>query len=727
MCHPFPDKRQEYYHYTMKNITTKAITLAAFSTLLGTMAFAQAEQHEERHCGSDIMMQKLYNQYPGLEAEAQATHAASWIEGKRVMEANQNRSTPGVHIIPVVFHIIHDYGTENISDAQILDQVAILNRDYRKLNADTSQIVAPFDTLAADCEIEFRLAQIDPNGNCTNGIDRIASMETYVGDDGSKLNRWPRESYMNVWVVKSMMNGVAGYAYYPGATDGFLYPYDGIIILHDYIGSIGTSSVTNSRALTHEVGHWLSLPHPWGSTNSPGVACGDDGILDTPETKGWTTCNLTTNDICVSGVDENVQNYMEYAYCSRMFTYDQKDAMHYALNASASDRNNLWTTANLAATGCLNTQPTCIPHADFDINRTNVCEGGSVTLTDESWTSSATSWQWTITGPTTLTSTSQNPVLSNLTVPGTYNVQLIATNSAGSDTMDKPYYFTVVPDQAVLTPLYSESFEDPNWYWLGYESVDRYGNGTRFDRISTVGYTGTSSALLNVYSNCLSGDVDELITPTYDMRFNTGLQLTFRYAYATAATATDLNTQSFRVLSSIDCGQTWVQRWTATQANMVTAGYCAQPYIPSSQSQWELVTVNLPANFNTMSNVRFKFEYTSPEDGVGNNLYIDDINILSTNVGIHENNSGASFDVYPNPGDGNSTIAYTLDKNAAVKCDITDVSGRVVSSVNYGEQGPGNYTMPMVASGTNLAAGTYMITMTIGDVVTTRMYVVTAE
>ncbi len=709
----------------MKNRFTKTtLVLAAFSVLFVGKAFAQAGQHEEKHCGLTGQLNSLYAKYPGLQQEAEAKHAASWEEGKRNLENADRSTTPPVFIIPVVFHVIHDYGVENISDAQILDQMMILNRDYRKLNADTAQIVAPFDSIAADCEIEFRLAQIDPNGNCTNGIDRIPSMETYVGDDGSKLNRWPRDMYLNVWVVKSMMNGVAGYAYYPGAVDGFLYPYDGVIILQDYIGSIGTSSVNTSRALTHEIGHYLSLPHCWGNTNQPGVACGDDGILDTPETKGWTTCNTAASAVCTVGQPENVQNYMEYAYCSKMFTFGQKAAMHYALNSSTADRNNLWSAANLAATGCLNTQPTCAPHADFDINRMMVCEGGSVTLTDLSWTSAATSWQWTLSGPTTLTSTSQNPSFTNLTATGTYNVQLIATNSAGSDTMIKYNYLTVSPDQAMVSPLYSESFEDPNCMYLGYISNNRYGNSSYFYRNPYAAYTGTNSVMLNAYGNTLNGDIDELITPSYDMRFHTGLQLTFRYAYATAATAADLNTQVFKVWSSTDCGQTWSPRWTSLNSNVCTAGYSSTTFVPTQQD-WALVTINLPASFSSQANVRFKFEFTSPEDGVGNNLFIDDINILHGNVGINENNSGAAFDVYPNPGDGNSTIAYSLNKNANVKCDIMDVSGRVVSSVDKGEQAVGSYTMPMVAEGVDLAPGTYMIQMTIGETVSTRKYIVT--
>ena len=40
------------------------------------------------------------------------------------------------YVIPVVFHIIHDNGPENISDAQVQDAIRILNDDLNRLNAD---------------------------------------------------------------------------------------------------------------------------------------------------------------------------------------------------------------------------------------------------------------------------------------------------------------------------------------------------------------------------------------------------------------------------------------------------------------------------------------------------------------------------------------------------------------------------------------------------------------
>jgi PKD repeat protein len=705
----------------MKNGFTKttvmSVAFAVTAALSANTAFAQAQEH---HCGSTEHMQKIYDQNPGMEQQVMDLHQRSWAEGKEHLENNRS-SSPPTYIIPVVFHVIHNYGQENISDAQIIDEMRILNEDFRKLNADTSQIVAPFDAIAADCEIEFRLAQLDPDGNCTNGIERIASLETYVGDDGSKLNQWPREKYLNIWVVATMEPGVGAYAYFPAAADGFYSIYDGIITRHNVVGAIGTSNAVSSRSVSHEVGHYLSLPHTWGFTNAPGVACGDDGIMDTPQTMGWTTCELVNNMICVTGVNENVQNYMEYAFCQRMFTFGQRNAMHYALNSSVSDRNNLWTNANLTATGCLNVQPLCAPHADFEINRRMVCEGGSVTLTDVSW-SSATSWAWTLSGPTTQTSTQQNPTFSGLAA-GWYDVTLVATNATGSDTKTWTNYIEVIPNQSPFTALYSESFENAGWQYFGYVSQDLYPNGSIFQETAGTAYTGSKSLMLNNYGTSVRGDSDVFITPAYDLRFNTGLQFTFRYAYATTSTDVDDNAETcLRVWSSTDCGASWQSRYISLGSNVPTAGLSTGLYVPQNAGQWELVTLNLPSNFSQESNVRFKFTFGSPADGIANNLYIDDINILSTNVGITDPVNGNAFSVYPNPGDGQGVISYTLDKQASVKCDIFDVSGRLISSRDQGEQNAGSYTLPVCETGT-LAPGTYVIRVNIGDQVSMQRYV----
>lgn len=140
---------------------------------------------------------------------------------------------------------------------------------------------------------------------------------------------------------------------------------DAIVAIHGYVGSIGTGNNFVSRVLTHETGHWLNLQHVWGSTNNPGVACGDDGVGDTPLTKGFTNCNLSNAIICTPGIKENIQNYMEYSYCCKMFTQGQRSRMHNALNSNVAGRDNLSSNANLIATGVINPTLNCTPLAAF--------------------------------------------------------------------------------------------------------------------------------------------------------------------------------------------------------------------------------------------------------------------------------------------------------------------------------------------------------------------------
>jgi PKD repeat protein len=81
------------------------------------------------------------------------------------------------------------------------------------------------------------------------------------------------------------------------------------------------------------------------------------------------------------------------------------------------------------------------PTAQFSANDQSICVGTSVQYTDGS-TNNPQSWNWSFAGGTPATSTLQNPLVT-YTTAGTYNAQLIATNSNGSDTILFTNYVTV--------------------------------------------------------------------------------------------------------------------------------------------------------------------------------------------------------------------------------------------------------------------------------------------
>jgi PKD repeat protein len=611
----------------------------------------------------------------------------------------ERRNNNVVYVIPIVFHILHNYGGENISDAQILDQVNILNRDFRRLNADTSLIVPAFQGRAADCEIEFRLPSIDPNGNCTNGIDRIVTPLTYLANDQSKLNPWPNNKYFNVWVAHSLENsGAAAYAYYPGANSSI----DGVICLSSYIGSIGSSSPLRSRVMTHEIGHSFNLAHVWGSTNSPNVACGDDNVGDTPETKGWTSCNLN-GSICNPPIIENVQNYMEYSYCDVMFTEGQKTRMRATLNSSVSGRNNLWTPANLLATGVTAGPQPCVPIADFGINRKLVCQNGDVTYYDLSWNSTIANWNWSFPGGVPSTSTDSAPVITYPT-PGTYSATLVVSTAAGSDSITQSQIITVSGPSVTNIP-YIESFEDTASFPGATGSIFNEDNGTTWARVTNAAVSGTSSIRINNFTNTI-GEVDEWIMPVMDFSNVTApIVMTF---YVANAQRNSTSNDKLSFYGSTNCGANWQLRYNKSGATLATtASFVSSNFTPNA-NQWRQETVTLNP-YKLLSNVRLKFTNTSDR---GNNTYIDSIHLTGSIVNVDEMDEiQLGFALYPNPTSESSTVQFKLSKKQNVILDVKNILGETIKEVVSTEMDGGLHEIQLPA----LPKGIYVIDLYTGN------------
>jgi PKD repeat protein len=620
----------------------------------------------------------------------------------------QPNHTRQVYIIPVVFHVVHNYGPENISKAQIEDCIRVINEDFRKMNSDTSVIIPEFKGIAADCEIEFRLAKIDPDGNCTDGIERVVSPLTYNANEETKMAvpAWPRNKYLNVWTVASIESGAAGYSYYPSSVSGsWGEDLDGILLLSSYVGSIGTSVELRKRTLTHEAGHYLNLMHPWGNSNDPGLQsnCNDDDqVNDTPNTIGHTSCNLYA--VTCSTLD-NVQNYMDYSYCGNMFTYGQKTRMQAALNSSVSGRNNLWTPQNLAATGTADgySAPPCIPVADFTGNPVSGCEGYSVTYKDLSWNSdSINTYNWSFPGGNPSVSSDRNPVVV-YSSPGRYDVTLEAGNSSGNGILVKQNYVNVVDLSSGISIPLNESFESasfPNTA-IQTDSWMISKTGTQgWQRVTTAAYDGTASlSVFNPGNN--PGDVTELISPNINSdSLGPYANLVFMVAYAQQ---NEESSDMIRVWLSTDCGKTWKIRFSRTGAALATnGGSYVSSFIPST-SQWreEIVPLGI---FSDYSDIMLKFVCIS---GNGNRVYIDRIR-LDEHTDVPQNDFTSLYKpaLYPNPGSGVAMVEWFSPAAETVKLNISDLSGRIVlTSEVEAEEG---YNQASVDR-TELPAGFYLL------------------
>ena len=400
------------------------------------------------HCGTEDLVEQSLKDNPEFQQNYQ--RLLNEIAANRNKNTSDVQSTDSLLIIPVVIHIIHDNGPENISFAQIQDAMRILNEDFNFRSSDTNQILNTFRPLAANCRVEFRLARLDPQGNCTNGFTRTQSTLTLsAGDNVKNLARWPSNRYLNVWVVRNIESGAGAYAYLPGTTSA---ANDGIVIRASQFGSIGASSNNNfaARTFTHEVGHYLGLRHTWGPTNEPGIATNcnfDDGIQDTPNTVGISNQGCNKNFTSCNGILANVENYMDYSSCGRMFTEGQKAVMRAVLASSVSSRNNLGLLSNRLLTGTNNgyTAVPCAPRVDFSANIQSICEGGSINFTgfitngpeDPMFT-----YSWEFEGGTPATSNLRSPQVT-YAAAGNFSVKLRVFGPGGQDSLERNSFIEV--------------------------------------------------------------------------------------------------------------------------------------------------------------------------------------------------------------------------------------------------------------------------------------------
>lgn len=254
------------------------------------------------------------------------------------------------YTIPVVFHVLHQNGTENISDAQIADALAILNAHF---DAPTETVEPPFDAIAADMDIAFVLATAAPDGSPTSGIDRIETPLTIdAGAPSSYLNAWPRNRYLNIWIVHSLATpGISYISYLPEQADTGPCT-DGVMIYHSYVGAIGTSNVGRKRTLTQAIGRFLNLKRVHEDPIDGGP-CADDEVEDTPPALPNLLCNGATNP-CASIV-ANEHNFMSSPYCSNMFTLGQRERVHACLNNTIAQRNELVSGMATSSPDCSTT------------------------------------------------------------------------------------------------------------------------------------------------------------------------------------------------------------------------------------------------------------------------------------------------------------------------------------------------------------------------------------
>ncbi|KFF27716.1 zinc metalloprotease [Chryseobacterium vrystaatense] len=331
----------------MKNLVFGALILGFMSSCNSDSISNQEDASQDpgttsgmtaskRACPSDEIREEALRNDPELRARFNANELQS---EKFSQELRMGKVlADGTVEIPVVFNVIYNTASQNISDARIAEQIAVLNADYGATNSDVSNTPAAFQSsTAGDVKIRFKLVATNRKQNTKTGWK--SNLNEMKKSTTGGINPTDATKNMNIWVVNSILDqngqpGTLGYAYYPEAAGLW---YDGLVIGYQYIGKTGASAPFNlGRTVTHEVGHYLNLPHLWGSSDA---GCQTDYSNDTPTSPGpnYGTPSYPLNRVC-GGVSRSqmFMNYMDYVDDKAMFMFsaNQKTRMQAVVAAS---------------------------------------------------------------------------------------------------------------------------------------------------------------------------------------------------------------------------------------------------------------------------------------------------------------------------------------------------------------------------------------------------------
>ena len=296
----------------------------------GNENISNTEASLSRKCASYEVLQQQLAKDPGLASRMQAIEDFTTRFEKN---PSMNRLVNGVIEIPVVVNVLYKTAAQNISDAQIASQIAVLNADFAATNSDISLTPSTFTSvLAGNSNVRFVLSKVNRKATTkTSWSTNDAVKKTTQGG----LNPTTPTTTLNIWCC-NMGNGILGYAQFPGGSSAT----DGVVMDDNAFGSTGTVTApyNKGRTATHEVGHWLNLRHIWGD-----ATCGNDLVGDTPlhNTANYGCPVSGHRSTCTGTPIEMTMNYMDYTNdaCMYMFSAGQKTRMQ-AVFAVGGARNS---------------------------------------------------------------------------------------------------------------------------------------------------------------------------------------------------------------------------------------------------------------------------------------------------------------------------------------------------------------------------------------------------
>lgn len=310
-------------------------------TLLIPLTIQLQAQEADEHCGMNA-----YHDMMMLDPEYAAKHEQQEINIQRYLEENTQRlpDCANVLLIPVAVHFQEGVITDpTCATDMALDQIQIMNDDFAGTNSDITEWTANQGTFPGiqngESCIQFCLATLNHPANfgLSDG-DYAVTIDMTTGDNDPAWS-----GYLNFW-VRNLGGGILGYSPLGGTANG-----DGAACTTTAFSSIScdgnvvTGAYNLGRTMTHEIGHYMNLNHPWGG----GGCASTDNVADTPVTANSTFgCPPPPTVTCTDPV--LTMSYMDYGddVCLYMFSAGQRDRMEAHVNA------NLQIALNLSTTTC---------------------------------------------------------------------------------------------------------------------------------------------------------------------------------------------------------------------------------------------------------------------------------------------------------------------------------------------------------------------------------------
>lgn len=657
--------------------------VVAFIVSFGINSFAQNQPQTGERCGSQQWLENMFREYPAYKhwyetAEKKMGEEILRRKAELIKNNNGNRIN-AIVTIPVVFHVVLPAtGTTSqatITDAMINAQLNKLNQDYSGLNADSTNATA-FYNVRGHSELRFCLAQRTPTNQPANGINRVVS--TTVSNSSQTndpikstaaggADAWDPNRFVNIWVGNFTNPNLLGYATFPiGSPEGGApLNQQGVVILAQSVPGGTAAPYNGGRTLTHELGHFFWLRH----INGDGT-CLDDfpntpGIDDTP-----TQSNLTSG--CPTGTQASgcssptppgrmYQNYMDYTNdaCMTMFTNGQGTRM---MQAITSYRPTLMTSNGctppvvLASDASISaiTSPTAsqafcgattvTPIVQLSNFGSSALTSATITTSLDGGAPTSFSWSGSIASFGTPASVTL-PNVSGLTL-GNHTLTICVINPNTGADLDatnncKTVSFSIISGSSggALPPI-TEGFEGATYPSTGWtltiptgQAATTPANWEKVTNSATiVAKTGTG-AIRTKWWSWSSGRIHYLNLPVVNFapgNFDSAF-MTFHYAFkAYDATSGD----SLAIQISTDCGTTWTTLWERGRQGMATAtGFATSEYgtanAPVLASDWTQTPININLNAYKNGPIYLRFRARS---GFGNNLYLDDINLIGSNA-----------------------------------------------------------------------------------------------